>query len=91
MKYTHAYADGTITHLRKIVLEGLDFVTLEQMRKFSVPAEIMRERVKNKYKLTNQFITLICKLLVVICSICVLDYTCGFVIVIFSPLPFLHF
>ena len=33
-KYTRAYADGTITRLRKIVPEGLDSVTLEQMRKF---------------------------------------------------------
>ena len=33
-KHTHAYADGTITRLRKIVPEGLDSVTLEQMKKF---------------------------------------------------------
>ena len=29
-----AYADGTITPLRKIVLEGLDSVTLEQIKKY---------------------------------------------------------
>ena len=33
-KHTRAYADGTITRLRKIVPEGLDSVTIEQMKKF---------------------------------------------------------
>ena len=33
-KYTRAYADGTIRKLRKIVPEGLDSVTLEQIRKY---------------------------------------------------------
>lgn len=33
-KYTRAYADGTITRLRKIVPEGLDSVTLCQIHKF---------------------------------------------------------
>ena len=33
-KHTHAYADGTITRLRKIVPEGLDNVTLQQIKKF---------------------------------------------------------
>ena len=33
-KYTRAYADGTITKLRKIVPDGLNSVTLEQMKKF---------------------------------------------------------
>ena len=31
-KYTRAYADGTITRLCKIVPEGLDSVTLDQIR-----------------------------------------------------------
>ena len=31
---TRAYADGTITKLRKIVPEGLNSVTLEQIKKF---------------------------------------------------------
>ena len=33
-KCTRAYADGTIARLRKIVPEGLDSVTLDQMGKF---------------------------------------------------------
>ena len=33
-KHTRAYADGTITRLRKIVPEGLDNVTLQQMKRF---------------------------------------------------------
>ena len=33
-KHTRAYADGTITKLRKIVPEGLNSVTLEQIKKF---------------------------------------------------------
>ena len=33
-KYTRAYANGTITLLRKIVPDGLDSVTLEQIKKF---------------------------------------------------------
>ena len=33
-KYTRAYADGTITRLRRIVPEGLDSVTPEQIIKF---------------------------------------------------------
>ena len=51
-----------------------------------IEMEELGERLRNEYKLTNhigEFITLICKLLVIICSICVLDYTFGFVIVIF--------
>lgn len=33
-KYTRTYANGTITRLRKIVPEGLDSVTLDQMKKY---------------------------------------------------------
>ena len=33
-KHTMAYPNGTITHLRKIVPEGLNSVTLEQIKKF---------------------------------------------------------
>lgn len=33
-KYTRAYADGTITKLRKIVPEGLNSVTYDQIKKF---------------------------------------------------------
>jgi len=33
-KHTHAYADGTITKLRKIVPQGLNSITLEQIKKF---------------------------------------------------------
>ena len=33
-KHTRAYADGTITRLQKIVPEGLDSVTLEQIKKY---------------------------------------------------------
>ena len=33
-KHTRAYADGTITRLRKVVPEGLDSVTIDQMKKF---------------------------------------------------------
>ena len=33
-KHTRAYADGTITRLRKIVPEGLDSVTLLQIQKY---------------------------------------------------------
>lgn len=33
-KHTRAYADGTITKLRKIVPEGLDSVTLDQIKKY---------------------------------------------------------
>ena len=33
-KHTRAYADGTITRLRRIVPEGLDTVTVEQIKKF---------------------------------------------------------
>ena len=33
-KHTRAYADGTITRLRKVVPEGLDSVTIDQMEKF---------------------------------------------------------
>ena len=31
---SRAYADGTVTHLQKIVLEGLDSVSVEQIKKF---------------------------------------------------------
>ena len=33
-KHTRAYADGTITRLQKVVPEGLDSVTIDQMKKF---------------------------------------------------------
>ena len=33
-RHTRAYADGTITKLRKIVPEGLDSVTVEQIKKY---------------------------------------------------------
>ena len=33
-KHTRAYADGTITRLRKIVPEGLECVTTQMIKKF---------------------------------------------------------
>ena len=58
-KHTRAYADGTITRLRKIVPEGLDSITVEQIKMFKqvhihdhmlpTPARITAVHVGNQY------------------------------------------
>ena len=47
-KYTRAYADGTITKLRKIVPQGLISVTLDQIKSILSPVESMREHIERE-------------------------------------------